>query len=114
MREDGADADGVFVTPVHAGLFAASDDQDSGGGFDMPGGDEEAGLARLVAPVSPLNGRWSFAGCAADGCLRTYEVLHRGHNRAGRDAIEALERGDVVRFKSPVLLGDGLTYRASL
>ena len=77
-------------------------------------GDEEAGLARLVAPVSPLNGRWSFAGCAADGCLRTYEVLHRGHNRAGRDAIEALERGDVVRFKSPVLLGDGLTYRASL
>ena len=48
MREDGADADGVFVTPVHAGLFAASDDQDSGGGFDMPGGDEEAGLSELA------------------------------------------------------------------
>ena len=77
-------------------------------------GDDDAGFARLVAPLSTLNGRWSFVGCAADGCLRTYEVLQRGYDRAGRDAVESLERGDVVRFKSPVLLGDGLTYRASL
>lgn len=76
--------------------------------------EDDAGFARLVAPVSMLNGRWSFVGCAADGCLRTYEVLQRGFDRPGRDAVDSLERGDVVRFKSPVLLGDGLTYRAGL
>ncbi len=77
-------------------------------------GEDDAGYARLVAPVSTMNGRWSFVGCASDGCLRTFEVLHRGFDRQGRDAVESLERGDVVRFKSPVLLGDGLTYRAGL
>ena len=75
---------------------------------------DDAGRARLVAPVTPLKGRWSFTGCAADGCLRTYEVLQRGLDRERRDAIDALERGDIVTFKTPMLLGDGLTYRASL
>jgi hypothetical protein len=35
VREDGADADGVLMAPVHAGLFASSDDEDTGRGFDM-------------------------------------------------------------------------------
>jgi hypothetical protein len=35
VSEDGADADGVLVAPVHASLLAASDDEDSGGGLDM-------------------------------------------------------------------------------
>jgi ribosomal protein RSM22 (predicted rRNA methylase) len=76
--------------------------------------DDDAGTARLVAPVYPEKGRWSFRGCAADGCLRTYEVLQRTLDRQGQDAVDALERGDVVQFKNPVLLGDGLTYRAQL
>lgn len=75
---------------------------------------DDSGLARLVAPVGTLKGRWAFTGCAADGFLRTFEVLQRGMERAERDAIDALERGDIVRFQSPVLLGDGLTYRAAL
>ncbi len=77
-------------------------------------GHDDAGRARLVAPVFTEKGRWSFRGCAADGCLRTYEVLQRNLDRSGHDAVDALERGDVVPFKSPVLLGDGLTYRAQL
>ncbi len=76
--------------------------------------DDDPGFARLVAPLSMLKGRWSFTGCAADGCLRTYEVLQRGLDREGRDAVDAMERGDTLRFKSPMLLGDGLTYRATL
>lgn len=76
--------------------------------------DDDPGSARLVAPVGLLNGRWSFSGCAADGCLRTYEVLQRGFDRETRDAVESLARGDTVRFKSPMLLGDGMTYRAQL
>jgi len=76
--------------------------------------EDDAGFARLVAPMTMQNGRWSFVGCAADGCLRTFDVLQRGFDRQGRDAVESLERGDVVRFKSPMLLGDGLTYRAGL
>lgn len=79
----------------------------------VPGSDDP-GQARLVAPVFMEKGRWSFRGCAADGCLRTYEVLQRNLDREGRDAVDALDRGDVVHFKSPVLLGDGLTYRAQL
>jgi len=41
VSEDGTDADGVFVAPVHAGLFAASNDVNSGGGFDVAGGNEQ-------------------------------------------------------------------------
>ena len=42
MREDSTEADSVLVPPVHTRLLAPSDDQDSGGGFDMSGGDEVA------------------------------------------------------------------------
>ncbi len=35
MSEDGADADGVLVPPVHACLFAASNDEDSGCGLNV-------------------------------------------------------------------------------
>jgi hypothetical protein len=48
VREYGADADGVFVSPVHARLFAPSDDKDSGGGLDMSRGDEEALLSQFA------------------------------------------------------------------
>ena len=47
MREYSADADGIVVSPMHASLLAPSGDQDSCGGFDMPGSDEEAFLSEL-------------------------------------------------------------------
>ena len=36
------------MPPVHAGLFAASDDEDPGGGFYMAGSDEEALFSELA------------------------------------------------------------------
>jgi hypothetical protein len=42
---DGRHADGVFMPPVHAGLFAAARDEHAHGGLDVPGCD--------VAPLFP-------------------------------------------------------------
>ena len=36
-----------MVTPVHAGLFATSNDENSGGGFDMAGGNEQTFLTQF-------------------------------------------------------------------
>ena len=74
-----------------------------------PGGDR---VCRLVAPVYRLKGRLRTAGCFGDGALRDIEILTRGHNRASRDRLEALERGDVVTPGNPRMLGDGRTARA--
>ena len=45
MREDGTDADGILVSPVHAGLPAPSDNEDSGGCLNMSGSYEKAILS---------------------------------------------------------------------
>ena len=45
MGEDGTDADGILVSPVHAGLLAPSNNEDSGGGLNMSGSYEKAFLS---------------------------------------------------------------------
>jgi hypothetical protein len=68
-------------------------------------------LARLVAPMHKGNGKLITRGCAADGTLHDYELLTRRLTRAECDGLLAVERGALVRWRQPRLLGDGRTVR---
>ena len=84
MREYGADADGVFVAPMHARLLAASYDQDSGGGFDMSRCDEEALLSQFAVTHILLS---------LPEVLQFLVGRRRGEKRGGIFCFEAFDDG---------------------
>lgn len=72
----------------------------------------DAGRARLVSPMMDLKGKMQCDGCAADGALRRYEILARKFAGGEKASFLKTERGDVVRWETLSLLGDGKTNRA--
>ena len=54
--------------------------------------------ARVVSPVRPLKGKWTFRGCAADGKIHEYEILRRHLDPEERQGIKDRERGDLVKL----------------
>jgi len=75
--------------------------------------EETAETARLVSPMMNLKGRLQCDACAADGSIRRYEILTRNLGGEAKLALRNSERGDVIRWGEPSLLGDGETHRAT-
>ena len=70
------------------------------------------GLARLVTPAFFPKGRIEGVGCCADGGIRRFDALLRGLTGDERHAMGKIERGDVMEWAEPRLLGDKKTHRA--
>jgi ribosomal protein RSM22 (predicted rRNA methylase) len=62
---------------------------------------------RLVAPMHELKGRIVTRGCAADGKLHSYEMQTRGMEKAEKEGVLSIERGNVLKWQKIKLLGDG-------
>jgi len=68
---------------------------------------------RMVSPLLRARGRRFLRGCAADGELRTYEVLERNLDRARVARLRALARGDILRAVEPRAVGTAGVWRAA-
>lgn len=73
---------------------------------------DEFATGRLVGPVRHTGGRIQSWLCAADGSMRSCEVLTRylGRERT-KWLLSELDRGDRVCWRSPELIGDGRILR---
>lgn len=69
------------------------------------------GLFRLAAPMALLKGRFITAGVGTDGVLRHYDLPTRGLERATRDRLESIERGDWLGLREWQVLGGQESYR---
>ncbi len=98
------------MSPVHAGLFAAPDDDDSGGGLYMPGGDEQARFPEFsvahvrFALTQVIDLFLSFAGFSQGRCMPSFNSLDDG---GGPDPVEQA-------FEETVLFCQGLGVRLKL
>ncbi len=60
--------------------------------------DQGPSVMRLVSPVTKRKGTYHFIGIGGDAKERAYEIQIRDLNDKGRNFIERLERGDVLRL----------------
>ena len=77
-------------------------------------GTGEAGRGRLVAPLHETGGRIVTALCGGDGTAMAAEVLTRRMARAEvKEIVRTWERGDLVRFDTPAVIGAGRILRGA-
>jgi ribosomal protein RSM22 (predicted rRNA methylase) len=68
---------------------------------------------RLVGPMTSQKGRYTVFGCAADGHIRTFEILTRHLDKNTWRRFDEFERGDCLRWTDLKPIADGKTWRGN-